>query len=155
MSEEEHSKVLAVNRRARYDYAVEESLECGIELQGTEVKSFRAGSIAFPDAFAIVEKGELWLLGLRVSEYAYSSIFNHDPDRKKKLLVHKQELKRLARKVAEKGFTLIPLKFYLKNGRVKVELGLCKGKKQYDKREDLKDKDSKRDIAREMRKRNG
>ncbi len=155
MEGEEHSKTLAVNRRARHDYSVEESLECGIELKGTEVKSFRSGAISFPDAFAAVEKGELWLIGLRVSEYAYSSIFNHDPDRRKKLLVHKQELRRLSRKVAEKGFTLIPLKFYLKDGRVKVELGLCKGKKQYDKREDLKDRDSKRDIAREMRARNG
>jgi len=154
MAEEEHSKVLAVNRRARHDYSVEESIECGIALVGTEVKSFRSGSISFPDAFATVEKGELWLIGLHVSEYAYSSIFNHEPDRKKKLLAHKQEIRRLARKVAEKGFTLIPLKFYLKNGMVKVELGLCKGKKQYDKREDLKDRDSKRDIAREMRSRN-
>jgi SsrA-binding protein len=154
MAEEEHSKVLAVNRRARHDYSVEESIECGIALVGTEVKSFRSGSISFPDAFATVEKGELWLIGLHVSEYAYSSIFNHEPDRRKKLLAHKQEIRRLARKVTEKGFTLIPLKFYLKNGMVKVELGLCKGKKQYDKREDLKDRDSKRDIAREMRSRN-
>jgi SsrA-binding protein len=154
MAEEEHSKVLAVNRRARHDYSVEESIECGIALVGTEVKSFRSGSISFPDAFATVEKGELWLIGLHVSEYAYSSIFNHEPDRRKKLLAHKQEIRRLARKVLEKGFTLIPLKFYLKNGMVKVELGLCKGKKQYDKREDLKDRDSKRDIAREMRSRN-
>ncbi len=155
MPEQENIKILAVNRRAYHDYSVDESLECGIELMGTEVKSFRSGAISFPDAFAEVSKGELWLLGLHVSEYAYSSIFNHDPDRRKKLLVHRAELKRLGRKVQEKGFTLIPLKFYLKKGRVKVELGLCKGKKQYDKREDLKTKDVKRDMAREMRSRNG
>lgn len=154
MSGEEKEKALAVNRRARHDYHVEESLECGIELKGTEVKSFRSGSISFPDAYAAVEKGELWLLGLHVSEYAFSSIFNHDPDRRKKLLVHKQEIRRLGRKVQEKGFTLIPLRFYLKGGVVKVELGLCKGKKQYDKRQDTKERETKREIDREMRSRN-
>lgn len=154
MPAEERIKVLGLNRRARHDYHVEEVLECGIELKGTEVKSFRSGSISFPDAYAAVEKGELWLLGLHVSEYAFSSIFNHDPDRRKKLLVHKQELRRLSRKVVEKGFTLIPLKFYLKDGLVKVELGLCKGKKQFDKRQDTKDRETKREIDREMRSRN-
>jgi SsrA-binding protein len=155
MPEKENGKIIAVNRRAFHDYSVDETLECGLELKGTEVKSFRASSISFPDSFATVEKGELWLLGLHVSEYAFSSIFNHDPDRKKKLLLHKAELKRLGRKVQEKGFTLIPLRFYLKNGRVKVEIGLCKGKKQYDKREDMKEKDTKRDLQREIRSRNG
>jgi SsrA-binding protein len=147
-------KTLATNRRAHHDYAIEETIECGIELRGTEVKSFRAGALSFPDAFALVEKGEVWLQGLHVSEYSYSSIFNHDPDRKKKLLLHAQEITRLARKVQEKGYTLIPLQFYLKDGRVKVALGVCKGKKQYDKRADIKTRETDREISREIRSRN-
>ncbi len=152
---EEATKQIAANRKAFHDYSVDETIECGIELLGTEVKSFKAGAISFPDAYAVVEKGEVRLVGVHVSEYAYSSVFSHDPDRKKKLLLHRQEIKRLARKVQEKGYTLIPLRFYLKKGFVKVALGLCKGKKQFDKRADLKDKALKRDIAREFRDRNG
>jgi SsrA-binding protein len=144
-------KVLAVNRKARHDYAVEESYECGIELLGTEVKSIRDGKISFPDAWAEVIDGEIWLRAFHISENPFSSIFNHDPDRKKKLLLHRDEIKRITRKVEEKGFTLIPLSFYLKKGRVKVELGLCKGKKAFDKRADIRDRDTKRDIAREFR----
>jgi SsrA-binding protein len=147
-------KTLASNRRAHHDYAIEETIECGIELRGTEVKSFRSGALSFPDAFALVEKGEVWLQGLHVSEYSYSSIFNHDPDRKKKLLLHAQEITRLGRKVQEKGYTLIPLQFYLKDGRVKVALGVCKGKKQYDKRADIKSRETDREISREIRSRN-
>jgi SsrA-binding protein len=151
----EHAvKVLAQNRRAFHEYFVEERLECGLELRGTEVKSFRAGAISFPDAFAVIEKGQAWLLNLHVSEYAYSSIFNHDPDRCRRLLLHKEEIKKLARKVDEKGFTLIPLAFYLKRGLVKVEIGLCKGKKQYDRRSDIKDRENQRELSREIRERN-
>jgi SsrA-binding protein len=147
----EGTKTIAVNRKARYDYAVEDSYECGIELFGTEVKSFREGKISFPDAWAEVVAGEVWLRSLRVAENPFSSIFNHDPDRKKRLLLHRGEIKRIARKVTEKGYTLIPLSFYFKHGRVKVELGLCKGKKTYDKRGDIRERDVKRDIAREFR----
>lgn len=144
-------KILATNRKARHDYAVEESYECGIELLGTEVKSIRDGKISFPDAWAEVVGGEVWLRGFKIAENPFSSIFNHDPDRKKKLLLHRDEIKRIARKVEDKGFTLIPLSFYLKKGRVKVELGLCKGKKMFDKRADIRDRDVKRDVAREFR----
>lgn len=144
-------KVVAVNRRARFDYSVEESFEAGIVLEGTEVKSVKDGKISFPDAFAEVRNGEVWLRNFHISEYAFSSIFNHDPDRLKKLLLHAQEIKRLDRKVREKGFTLIPLAVYLKKGLVKLELGLCKGKKLYDKRADIKERDMDRELRRDFR----
>ena len=144
-------KVIAVNRRARHDYSVDETYECGMELLGTEVKSFRDGKISFPDSWAEVISGEVWLRSLRVSENPFSSVFNHDPDRKKRLLLNKDEIKRIHRKVEEKGYTLVPLSFYFKKGRVKVELGLCKGKKVYDKRADIRERDVKRDIAREIK----
>jgi SsrA-binding protein len=146
-------KIIAVNRRAKHDYAVEESLECGIELEGTEVKSFRDGKISFPDAWAEIEEGQVWVRSLRVAENPFSSIFNHDPDRKKRLLLHRDEIKRLRRKVEERGYTLIPLSFYFKKSRVKVELGLCKGKKLYDKRADIRERDLNRDMEREFRRR--
>jgi SsrA-binding protein len=144
-------KIIAVNRKARYDYAVDDTYECGIELLGTEVKSFRDGKISFPDAWAEVDHGQVWLCSLRIAENPFSSIFNHDPDRKKRLLLHRAEIKRIGRKVLEKGYTLIPLLFYFKRGRVKVELGLCKGKKLYDKRADIRERDIKRDMARMYR----
>ena len=147
----ENIKIIARNRKAHYDYSVDDSYECGIELLGTEVKSFRDGKISFPDAWAEVVNGEVWLRSLRVAENPFSSIFNHDPDRKKRLLLHKDEIKRIHRKVEEKGYTLIPLSFYFKRGRVKVELGLCKGKKAYDKRAGIREKDLKREIEREFR----
>lgn len=148
MSEER--KYIADNKKARFDYFVEESYECGLELQGTEVKSVKNGNISFPDAFGEIINNEVWLKNFHISEYSYSSIFNHNPDRPKKLLLHKEEIKRLVRKVEEKGFTLIPLNFYLKNGRVKVTLGVCKGKKQFDKRATIKDRDVQREIQREF-----
>jgi SsrA-binding protein len=144
-------KIIAHNRKARYDYSVDESYECGIELLGTEVKSFRDGRISFPDAWAEVVNGEVWLRSLQVAENPFSSVFNHDPERRKRLLLHKEEIKRINRKVEEKGYTLIPLSFYFKKGRVKVELGLCKGKKAYDKRAGIREKDLRREIAREFR----
>jgi SsrA-binding protein len=144
-------KIIAINRKARFDYSVDENYECGIELLGTEVKSFRDGKISFPDAWAEVIEGEVWLRSLIVAENPYSSIFNHDPARKKRLLLHKAEIKRIKRKTEEKGYTLIPLSFYFKKGRVKVDLGLCKGKKAFDKRADIRDRDVKRDIEREFR----
>jgi SsrA-binding protein len=144
-------KIIAVNRKARFDYAVDDSYECGIALVGTEVKSFRDGRISFPDAWAEISAGEVWLRSLVVAENPFSSIFNHDPARKKKLLLHREEIKRIARKTEEKGYTLIPLSFYFKKGRIKVELGLCKGKKTFDKRADIRERDIKRDIQREFR----
>jgi SsrA-binding protein len=144
-------KIIAVNRKARFNYTVDDSYECGIELRGTEVKSFRDGRISFPDAWAEVSAGEVWLRSLVVAENPFSSIFNHDPARKKKLLLHREEIKRIARKTEEKGYTLIPLSFYFKKGRIKVELGLCKGKKTFDKRADIRERDIKRDVEREFR----
>lgn len=148
-------KIIALNRKARFDYEIVETFECGMELSGSEVKSFRLGKISFPDAFAVIENGEIWLRQLHVAEYVYSSIFNHDPDRPKRLLLHRHEIKRLKRKVDEKGFTLVALAFYFKNRRVKVELGLAKGKKLFDKRASIKDREVKRDLRREIRERNG
>ena len=144
-------KIIAVNRKARFDYSIDEKYECGLELLGTEVKSFREGRISFPDAWAEVIDKEVWLNSLNVAENPFSSIFNHDPNRKKKLLLNRDEIKKITRKTEEKGYTLIPLSFYFKKGRVKVELGLCKGKKQYDKRADIREKDLKRDVEREFR----
>ena len=147
----ESVKIIAVNRKARHDYSVDDTYECGMELLGTEVKSFRDGKISFPDAWAEVISGEVWLRSLNVAENPFSSVFNHDPGRKKKLLLHRDEIKRITRKVEEKGYTLIPLSFYFKKGRVKVTLGLCKGKKSYDKRADIRERDLQRDVEREFR----
>ena len=148
----ENVKIIAQNKKARFNYTVEDSYECGIALEGTEVKSVKAGSISYVDSFAEIQNGEVWVRNFHISEYSFSSIFNHDSDRKKKLLLHKEEIKRLQRKVDEKGYTLIPLDVYLKNGRVKVKLGVCKGKKLYDKRETIKQRDIDRDMARDFRK---
>ena len=143
-------KIIAENRKARFDYFIEDTYECGIVLEGTEVKSVKNGNISFPDAFAEITNGEVWVKNFHISEYSFSSIFNHDPDRPKKLLLHAEEIKRLTRRVDEKGCTLIPLDFYLKDGLVKVTLGVCKGKKMYDKRATIKDRDVQRDIQREF-----
>ncbi|MEE8441311.1 MAG: SsrA-binding protein SmpB [Spirochaetia bacterium] len=145
------TKKIANNRRAFHDYTVDEKIECGISLAGTEVKALREGRISFGDAYALIHDGELWLVALRISPYSRAGIFSHDPDRERKLLVHRQELRRLKRRVDEKGYTLIPLRLYFKRSIVKVEIGLCKGKRQYDKREDIKARDHKRDAEREAR----
>ena len=144
-------KKIADNKKARFNYFIEDSIECGIALEGTEVKSVKSGNISFPDAFAEIINGEVWVRGLHISEYAYSSVFNHNPDRQKKLLLHKDQIKRLARKVEEKGYTLIPLDFYLKNGRVKVTLGVCKGKKLFDKRATIKERDINREVQKDFK----
>ena len=144
-------KSLARNRRAFHEYTIDDRLEVGIVLHGTEVKSMRANAFSFTDAYARIEKGELWLLGLHITEYTHGNIYNHEPTRRRKLLLHRKELERLRRKVEEKGFTLIPLEFYLKQGLIKLDLGVCKGKKLFDKRQSLKAKAQKRDMDREMR----
>ena len=148
---ESHPGTLAVNRRARHDYSVVDTLECGIELQGTEVKSMKSRHFAFTDAYARVRDDELYLTGLHINPYPQGNRFNHDPDRVRRLLAHKQEIRRLRRRVDEKGLTLIPLRFYLKRGMVKCELGLCRGKRAPDKREDIKRRDQHRDAERELR----
>ena len=149
----EGKKILADNRKARFNYLVLDSLECGIALQGTEVKSMRAGKFSFTDAYARIRNGELWLVGFHITPYEYGNIFNHDPIRERRLLAHKDEIKRLQRKVDEKGLTLVPLKFYLKGGIVKLELGVCQGKKLHDKRQSIKERDDKRSADREFKQR--
>lgn len=153
MAKESGIKVIARNRKAHFNYQVEDTLECGIALEGTEVKSVKEGTISFPDAFAEVVNGELLLKGMHISEYAGSAHFVHDPDRHKKLLAHAIQIKKLDRKVNNKGYTLIPLEFYVKNGLVKVSLGVCRGKKLYDKRETIKSRDLNRETEREFRRR--
>lgn len=148
----EGKKLIAKNKKAFFDYSIESSIECGVVLQGTEVKSVKEGKISFNDSFAEVQDGEVFIKNLSISEYVYSSIFNHKPDRNRKLLLHKDEIKRLERRVREKGYTLIPLEFYLKNGRLKILLGVCKGKKLFDKRQDIRERDLKRDVQREIKK---
>lgn len=146
------TKLLADNRRARFEYFVSDSLEMGLVLAGTEVKSMKSAQFSFNDAWVELDnQGELWIRNLHVNPYKMAGISNHDPDRKKKLLAHRAEIKKLHRQVEEKGFTLIPLDFHLKEGRIKVTVGLCKGKKQYDKRNSIKEKDQKRDLDRELR----
>ena len=145
-------KILAVNKKARFNYIIIDTLECGLELKGTEVKSLKLGKFYFSDSYARIENGELWLIALHITPYTFGNQFNHTPDRSRKLLAHKQEIKRLKRKTTEKGLTLIPISFYLKKGLIKVELALCKGKSVVDKRHTIKERDMKRDIEREFRK---
>ena len=147
----EAGKTLASNRRARHFYHIDDRLECGIALRGTEVKSFKAAQFSFTDSHARVTNGELLLVGLHVTPYAFGNQFNHDPTRVRKLLAHRDEIRRLGKRVAERGLTLIPLRFYVKNGLVKVELGVCRGKKTFDKREDIKRRDVARDLDRQVR----
>jgi SsrA-binding protein len=144
-------KILGKNRKAFHNYHVDEKIECGIVLQGTEVKSLRNAHFNFADAYGRIRNNEMFLIGLHINPFAQGNLFNHEPDRERKLLLHKIELLKLKRKVDEKGFTLIPLELYLKQGKVKVLLGVCRGKKLYDKRHDIKSKDLKRETDREIR----
>lgn len=147
----EGERVIAVNRRARFEYEVLETLECGIVLVGSEVKSLRSGKLSLEEAYARVHQGEVWLVGCEIPEYVQANRFNHDPRRRRKLLLHRREIRRFASKAYEKGLTLVPLKMYFKCGRAKVLLGVCRGRKLYDKRERLKQEDVRRDIAQAMR----
>ena len=144
-------KYIAQNREARHEYFVIEALETGIELVGTEVKSLRAGSVNLKDAWVDVDDGELIAKGMHISPYEHGGYFNRDPVRPRRLLAHKAEIRRLAQQIKLQGYTLIPLSLYFKNGRVKVELGLCKGKKLYDKRATAAARDAKREIDRTMK----
>ena len=145
------TKSIAVNREARHEYFVIEALETGIELKGTEVKSLRAGTVNLKDSWVDVENGELIVKGMHISPYAQGNIFNQDPMRQRRLLAHKNEIRRLAQQCRLQGYTLVPLSLYFKQGRVKLELGLCKGKKLYDKREDMAKRSAKRDIERAIK----
>lgn len=151
MAQEAGNKVIAVNRKARHDYFVVEALEAGIALVGTEVKSLRAGEVNLKDAWVELENGELYVLGMHISPYEKGNIFNRDPVRKRKLLVHRREIRHLVQEQKLQGYTLIPLQLYFKRGKVKVELGVCKGKKMYDKRATMAERDAKRDIDRAMK----
>jgi len=144
-------KVVAQNRRARHDYFILETWEAGIELKGTEVKSMRMAKVAMKDCYAQAKDGEMLVYGLHISPYEKGSFSNTDPDRPKRLLLHKAEIRKMSRAVMEKGLALIPLSAYFKDSRVKLEVGLCKGKKLYDKRDDMAKRDVQRDIARSMR----
>jgi len=144
-------KIIAQNREARHEYFVIEALETGIELVGTEVKSLRAGGVNLKDAWADIDDGEIILKGMHISPYEHGSIFNRDPVRPRRLLAHKTEIRRLAQQIKLQGYTLVPLSLYFKYGRVKVELGLCKGKKLYDKRASAAARDAKRDIDRALK----
>ncbi len=140
-------KIICNNKKAYHDFFIEEKYEAGMVLTGTEVKSLRLGKANLNDSFALVKGGEAFLNNLHISPYAFGNRENHDPDRMRKLLLHKKEIVKLFAKVREQGYSLVPLRLYFKNGKVKVEMGLAKGKKLYDKREDLKKKDQKREMA--------
>ncbi len=144
-------KIVIQNRRARHDYHVLEKHEAGIELRGTEVKSLRAGHIVLKDAYADVQGGEMFLVGVHINPYEQGTVWNHEPERRRKLLLHKREIEKLGTQVAEKGYTLVPLSVYFKEGRAKVEIGLCKGKQTFDKRDTIRDREVKREIDRAMK----
>lgn len=140
--------VFAENRKARHDYTVLETIECGIVLSGTEVKSVRHGELSLAGAYGAVLKGELWLLGADIAAYKFGNRFNHEPKSQRKLLVHAKEIRELQLKTEAKGLTLVPLRVYLKHGKIKVDLGVCRGKQLHDKRDALKKKDLRRDLER-------
>ena len=144
--------VIILNKKARYNYQIQDEIEAGIALEGSEVKSIRNRKINLSDSFATFKKGELFLTNMRIEPYQHSSFFNHDPTRPRKLLLKRKEIDRLRGKLKEKGFVLVPLKLYFKNAWVKILLGLGKGKKLYDRRQELKDKDMKMDLQREFKK---
>ncbi len=150
----ENIKTLAQNKKARHNYFIIETIECGIELFGTEVKSIRQGKVNLVDAYASIDKGEVFVKGMNISPYEQGNIFNRDPLRHKKLLLHKNEIRKLIGQVQQDGFALIPLSIYLNGSKVKVELGVCKGKKLYDKRSDLQEKDAKRNMDRAFKEHN-
>jgi SsrA-binding protein len=144
-------KVITVNRQAYHDYFVESTIEAGISLVGTEIKSIRDGKVNLRGAYALARNGELWLENAHIAIYEHGNRYNHEPLRNRKLLLHKREIEQLQTKVATKGLTLIPLKLYLKGGKAKLELGLCRGKKLYDKREAIAEREVKRDMERVFR----
>lgn len=151
MVRKKNSNTLAENRKARHDYFVDETIEAGIALVGTEVKSIRGGKCNLKECYAEIDNGEIVIRNMHISPYEQGNIFNVDPLRPRKLLLHKEQISRFAGLVSQEGFTLIPLSLYLKQGKVKVALGLCRGKKTYDKRDSMLEKAHKRDIARELK----
>ncbi len=150
MSKEKGIKLIANNKKAFHDYFIEETFEAGIVLAGTEVKSLRLGKCSVKEAYIMIEGHEMFVYGMNISPYEKGNIFNKDPLRPRKLLLHKEEIRKLAGKASEKGFTIVPLKVYFKDSRVKVEIALAKGKKLYDKRESIAERDRKREAEREF-----
>ena len=147
-----NNKTVALNRKARHDYFILDTFECGIVLTGTEIKSVRAGNLNLKDSYASIENNELWLFGVHISPYDKGSYYNHEPERDRKLLMHKHELIRLRSKMREKGLTLVPLSIYIKHGRLaKVELALAKGRTTHDKRDMIAERDAKRNMAQAVR----
>ena len=151
MADAATEKNIVTNRKARYEYEILQVIEAGMVLQGTEVKSLRQGNANMVDSYANIKNGEVWLVGCHIAEYKYGNIENHEPTRIRKLLLNRSEIKKLLTKIKEKGLTLIPLRLYFKAGKVKVELGLAKGKKVFDKREDIKKRDFARDQDRKVK----
>jgi SsrA-binding protein len=150
MVKEKGQKLIAQNKKARHDYAILDTYECGIVLMGTEVKSLRAGRASLIDGFAMVENGELWMHGVHIPEYTEGTWTNHTPRRKRKLLVHREEIRKIAAKTKDSGVTLVPLQLYFKDGRAKVEIAVAKGKKAHDKRDTLLEQQATREIEREI-----
>lgn len=151
MTDKNNIKLIAQNKKARHEYFILETYECGIELAGTEVKSVREGKVNIKDSYASVTGGEVWLKGMNISPFEKGNIFNRDPLRERKLLLHKREILKLSQQLKEQGLSLVPLKVYLKNSLVKVELALVKGKKLYDKREDIARRDANRNMDRAIK----
>ena len=147
-------KLVANNKKAYHDYFVDEKIEAGLVLHGTEVKSLRMGKCSIKESFIRIENGEMFVYGMHISPYEKGNIFNKDPLRVKKLLLHKSEINKLTGKIKEKGFTIVPLQVYFKDGKAKMEIGLCRGKKLYDKRQDIAKKDMKREAEKEFKIRN-
>lgn len=151
MKEKAEERVLCSNKKAYHDYHIDESLEAGIELKGTEIKSLREGKANLKDSYAIIKDGEPFLIGCHISPYSHGNIYNHEPLRTRKLLLHKEEIRKLTGKVTQRGFTLIPLKIYLSKGRAKVEIAMARGKKLFDKREAIKEKDLRRESEKALK----
>ena len=150
-ADDKNERVIAENRKARHNYHVLDTLECGIALTGSEVKSLRSGGLSLDEAYGRVDDGEVWLVGANIAEYRFSHALNHEPKRRRKLLMHRREVRKFAGQAFEKGLTLVPLKMYFKEGRAKVLLGICKGKQKHDKRESIKRRETKREIDRALR----
>jgi SsrA-binding protein len=150
---EQGTKIIARNKRARHDYMIEDVVEAGLVLTGTEVKSLRAGRASLTDGFGMITDSEAWLHGVHIPEYTQGTWTNHEPRRVRKLLLHRREIERLARSTQERGLTLVPLSLYFKDGKAKIELGLARGKRTYDKRQDLAKRDAAREVDRELRRR--
>ena len=153
MAAEQGKKIIASNRRARHEYAIEDTVEAGLVLTGTEVKSLRAGRATLTDGFGQISDSEAWLHGVHIPEYTQGTWTNHEPRRTRKLLMHRKEIDRLSSSIKERGLTLVPLSLYFLDGKVKIELGLARGKRTYDKRHELAKRDAAREVERELRRR--